>query len=131
MSFEVKGKCLMDLQFLSSQYFGVIFFSGELGFFVIYQDVGSVQQFVVKGVILSNYKFYVQCDFLVVSGDVVISRRKCDQEGMFSYRREIRVFSEGDQEKYSFVSYYIKRNFGWDKEEEDSSLKKRKVLQYS
>nr|XP_044634434.1 probable helicase senataxin isoform X2 [Equus asinus] len=128
MSPEAKGKCLMDPQSLSPQHPGATPPSGEPGFPVIHQDVGSVQQSAAKGATLSNHKPHVQCDPPAASGDAATSRRKCDQEGMLSYRRETRAFSEGDQEKYSSVSHHTKRNSGWDKEEEDSSSKKRKVL---
>ncbi|XP_077003427.1 LOW QUALITY PROTEIN: putative helicase senataxin [Tamandua tetradactyla] len=132
MGSEAKGKFLGDPQPLSPQHPGATLPMGEPGFPVTHQDLGSIiQQSTTKVATLSNYSPHVQCEPPTASSDASTSKRKCDQEEGLSHRREARDFSEGEQEKYSSMTHHTKRNSGWDKRrlEEDSSSKKRKLLQ--
>lgn len=129
---EAKGKCLSELQPSSPQYPGAAPLSGEPGSPGRHQDPTSIgQQPPAKGAAVNNHRPHAQCDPPAASTDASTSKRKCAQEGeAVSHRRETRAFPEGDQETCGSLSHHTKRNSGWDErglEEEDSSLKKRKL----
>ncbi|XP_032489831.1 probable helicase senataxin isoform X1 [Phocoena sinus] len=130
---EAKGKCLSELQPSSPQYPGATPPSGEPGSPGRHQDPTSIgQQPPAKGAAVNNHRPHAQRDPPAASTDACTSKRKCAQEGeAVSHRRETRAFPEGDQETCGSLSHHTKRNSGWDErglEEEDSSLKKRKLL---
>ncbi|XP_045739366.1 probable helicase senataxin isoform X2 [Mirounga angustirostris] len=128
---EAKGVGLRDPQPLSPQHPGATPPSGEPGFPGSHQDLGSAQQSTARGTALNNYKPPAQCEPPAAGTDVSTSKRRCDWEGGLSHRRETRAFSEGDQDRWSPESHYLKRSPGWDKrglEKEDCSSKKRRLL---
>ncbi|KAM9642559.1 putative helicase senataxin isoform 6-T9 [Trichechus inunguis] len=132
MSSEAIAKLLRDAQSLSPQHSGATSPMGEPDFPITYQDLGSiVQQFTAKVATPSNHKSHMQCELPAASTDASTSKRKCEQEGWLSHRRETRSFSEGEWETCSSVTHHTVRNSDWDKrrlEKEDSSSKKRKLL---
>ncbi|XP_006894476.1 PREDICTED: probable helicase senataxin [Elephantulus edwardii] len=126
---EVIEKLVRDLQTLNHLQSGPTPPSGEPSFPITYQDLENiVQQFTVNVATASSYRPLMQCEFGVASADASTSKRKCDQEGDLSHRKEIKVFSEGEQEMCSSVTH--QRNSVWDMrpEEEDNNSKKRKIL---
>ncbi|KAM9207324.1 putative helicase senataxin [Dugong dugon] len=132
MSSEAIAKLLRDAQSLSPQHSGATTPTGEPDFPITYQDLGSiVQQFTAKVATPSNHKSHMQCELPAASTDASTSKRKCEQEGWLSHRRETRSFSEGEREICSSVTHHMVRNSDWDKrrlEKEDSSSKKRRLL---
>ncbi|XP_010585851.2 probable helicase senataxin isoform X1 [Loxodonta africana] len=129
---EAIEKLLRNPQSLSPQHSGAAAPTGEPDFPITYQDLGTtVQQSTAKVATPSNHRPHMQCGLPAASTDVSTSKRKCDQEGGLSHRRETRAFSEGEQEMYSSMTYHAMRNSDWDRrrlEKEDSSSKKRKLL---
>ncbi|XP_057403854.1 probable helicase senataxin isoform X4 [Balaenoptera acutorostrata] len=128
---EAKGKCLSELQPSSPQYPGATPPLGEPGFPGSHQDPTSIgQQPPAKGAAVNNHRPHAQCDAPAASTNASTSKR-AQEGGALSHRRETRAFTEGDQERRGSLSHHTKRNSGWDErglEEEDSSLKKRRLL---
>lgn len=130
---EAKGKCLCELQPLGPRYPGATPPSGEPGSPRSHQDPTSIgQQPPAKGAAVNNHRPHTQCDPPAASTNASTSERRCAQEGKaLSHRSETRAFTKGDQERRASLSHHTKRSSGWDErglEEEDSSLKKRKLL---
>ncbi|XP_036710448.1 probable helicase senataxin isoform X3 [Balaenoptera musculus] len=128
---EAKGKCLSELQPSSPQYPGATPPLGEPGFPGSHQDPTSIgQQPPAKGAAVNRHSPHAQCDAPAASTNASASKR-AQEGGALSHRRETRAFTEGDQERRGSLSHHTKRNSGWDErglEEEDSSLKKRRLL---
>lgn len=118
---EATVRCLRDPQPSSPQYPGSTPPSGEPGFPVSPQAVGSPME--LSPATGSSHRPPGPCDHPDTSTDP----RKCDQEGEHSHRRDTRALSEGDQERWS---QRPKRNSSWDRapDKEDSSSKKIKLL---
>ncbi|XP_068409081.1 probable helicase senataxin isoform X1 [Eschrichtius robustus] len=128
---EAKGKCLSELQPSSPQYPGATPPLGEPGFPGSHQDPTSIgQQPPAKGAAVNNHSPHAQCDAPAAGTNASTSKR-AQEGGALSHRGETRAFTEGDQERRGSLSHHTKRNSGWDEgglEEEDSSLKKRRLL---
>ncbi|XP_059944156.1 probable helicase senataxin [Mesoplodon densirostris] len=130
---EAKGKSLFELQPLSPWYPGATPPSGEQGSPGSHQDPTSIgQQAPTKGAAVNNQRPRMQCDPPAASTSTSTSERRCAQEGeALSHRRETSAFTKGNQERRGSLSHHTKRNSGRDErglEEEDSRLKKRKLL---
>ncbi|EPY83348.1 hypothetical protein CB1_000576095 [Camelus ferus] len=128
---EAKEQCLGEPQPPSPQPPGAAPPSGEPGSPGSHQGpAGTGQQSAAKGATPSNHRPHTQCDPPAASADAPTSKRKFDQEGGLSHRRETRAFSEGAQERCGSGSHHPKRNSGLDERglEEDSSLKRRRLL---
>ncbi|OWK10140.1 hypothetical protein Celaphus_00005116, partial [Cervus elaphus hippelaphus] len=126
LAFDAQGINLREPQPLSPQHSGAVPPSGAPGCPGSPQEPCTIGQ---QGVTLNNHTPHMQCDSPAASTDTSTSKKKCDQEeGVLGHRRETRALSEGDQEWWA--SSHTKRNSDWDERglEEDSSLKKRRVL---
>ncbi|XP_037348786.1 probable helicase senataxin [Talpa occidentalis] len=116
---------LRDPQPPSPQHPGAALPSGEPGFPGSPQDLGGT-------VLLSTVRqaCLAQCEPLATGPEAAASKRKCEQRGGLSHRRETRALSDGAQDTYSAVSPPVNWGSGWDprRVQEDSSSKKRKLL---
>lgn len=124
---EATARCLRDPQPSSPQHPGSTPPSGEPGFPMSPQALGSpVEPSPATG---SSHRPPGPCDHPAVSTGASTDPRKCDQEGEHSHRRDTRALSEGDQERWSQPP---KRNSSWDSrapdKEDSSSSKKIKFL---
>lgn len=124
---EATARCLRDPQPSSPQHPGSTPPSGEPGFPMSPQALGSpVEPSPATG---SSHRPPGPCDHPAISTDASTDPRKCDQEGEHSHQRDTRALSEGDQERWS---QRAKRNSSWDRrapdKEDSSSSKKRKHL---
>ncbi|XP_069871002.1 probable helicase senataxin [Dipodomys merriami] len=130
LELDAKGVFPRDPQPSSPQHSGATPPLGEPGFPMSHQDQGG-RGSTTKAAPVSSARSLPQARPPAPSHAGPTSGRRCrNPEPGLSYRRETRAFSRGEQERYSSVSYYPKRNSYWPRRgpEEDSGAKKRRLL---
>ncbi|XP_012576880.1 PREDICTED: probable helicase senataxin isoform X2 [Condylura cristata] len=104
---------------------------GEPGFPGSPQDLGSaVPHSTIRGASLGSHQPQAQSEPLAAGPEAASSKRKCEQGGELSHRREARALSDGDQDTRRAASPPVAWGSGWDprRAEDEGSSKKRKLL---